>query len=108
MGNAALEINDANFKAEVLGSKLPVLVDFTAEWCPPCRALGPIVEELAADFVGRLKVGKLDVDANQEVVQALGIQSMPTLLIFKGGKVAEAVVGFRAKPDLQKLLERHA
>ena len=94
------EFTDANFQQEVLDSDKPVLVDFWAVWCGPCRAIAPIVEEIAQEYAGRLKVGKVDVDNNPEVAMRFGIRSIPTLLVFKGGKVVDHVIGAMAKPKL--------
>lgn len=92
-----LQLSDATFGDEVLQSDLPVLVDFWAEWCGPCRMVAPIVEELATDYNGKLKVGKLNVDENRSVAGQFGIRSIPTLLIFKEGKVVEQIVGYQPK-----------
>ncbi|MDP3149479.1 MAG: thioredoxin [Ignavibacteria bacterium] len=99
-----LEITDNNFSTEVLQSDLPVLVDFWAVWCGPCRMIAPIVEELANEYEGRYKVGKLDVDNNPQVATQFGIRSIPTLLIFKGGKVVDTIIGAVPKAQfVQKL-----
>ena len=82
-----IELNDANFEQEVLKANIPVLVDFWAVWCGPCKMIAPIVEELAIEYDGKLKIGKLDVDNNQQIAMQYGIRSIPTLLVFKGGKV---------------------
>lgn len=87
------EFTDGNFKSEVIDSDIPVLVDFLAVWCVPCRMIAPIVEELAGEFEGRVKVGKLDVDNNQQSAMTYGVRSIPTLLIFKGGKVVNTIIG---------------
>ncbi len=87
------EFTDGNFKSEVIDSDIPVLVDFWAVWCGPCRMIAPIVEELAGEFEGRVKVGKLDVDNNQQSAMTYGVRSIPTLLIFKGGKVVNTIIG---------------
>jgi thioredoxin 1 len=89
----ALEVTDNTFEQEVLQAQQPVLVDFWAVWCGPCRAVAPIVEELAGDYEGKLKVMKLDVDNNPRTAMAYGVQSIPTLLVFKDGKPAERIVG---------------
>ena len=88
-----MEVTDNTFEQEVLQAQQPVLVDFWAVWCGPCRAIAPIVEELAGDYEGKLKVMKLDVDNNPRTAVAYGVQSIPTLLVFKDGKPAERIVG---------------
>ena len=101
---ADLVLTDQNFKAEVLESEIPVLVDFWAEWCHPCRIVGPIVEELAAEYAGRLKVGKVNVDENQ-VAGNYGIMSIPSLLIFKDGKVVKTMVGAQSKENFKREID---
>jgi thioredoxin 1 len=96
MGNAA-EFSDANFNKEVLESELPVVVDFSATWCGPCHRLTPIIEELAKDYAGKVKVGKVDIDQNQETAGAYDIMNVPTVLFFKGGKRVDSVLGLNAK-----------
>ena len=86
-----------NFQSEVLQSDVPVLVDFWAEWCGPCRMLGPTIDQLATEMKGKAKVGKLDIDAAQELASSLGIQSIPTVMVFKGGKLVNKWVGIRPK-----------
>jgi len=99
-----LEFTDSNFATEVLQSDKPVLVDFWAEWCGPCRMIAPIVAELAAEYDGKFKVGKLDVDNNPQVATQFGIRSIPTLLIIKGGKVVDSIIGAVPKAQfVQKL-----
>lgn len=98
-------LTDANFKQEVLSSSVPVLVDFWAEWCGPCRALAPIVEKIAAANTGKVKVGKLNVDENPDSAQSYGIQGIPTLLLFKDGKVANQIVGFQAQNNIQRMID---
>jgi thioredoxin 1 len=93
----AVEINDASFEAEVLKSDQPVLVDFSATWCGPCKQLTPIVDELADEYEGRVKVVKVDVDASQQVAGKYGIMSVPTVLFFNGGEPVETIVGLNAK-----------
>ena len=100
-----LEITDANFEKEVLQSPVPVLVDFWAPWCGPCRMIGPIVEELAAEFSGRAKVGKINVDENGEIASQFRIQAIPALMIFKNGEMVDKVVGMTAKASLAAKLE---
>lgn len=100
----AVEINDTNFE-EILKGDQPILVDFWAEWCGPCKMIGPIVEELAGDYEGKAVIGKLDVDANPEVTGKFGVRSIPTLLIFKNGEVVDKQVGAVPKSVLIQKLE---
>ncbi len=102
---AGLVISEGNFDAEVIKSNLPVLVDFWAPWCGPCRMIGPVVEEIALEFTGKIKVGKLNTDENLNVATQYQISSIPTLMIFKGGKVVQKMVGFKSKNDLKKIVE---
>lgn len=95
-----ITLNDANFEAEVLKSSIPVLVDFYADWCGPCKMIAPTVFEIANEYNGKLKVGKLNVDENQKTASSYGIMSIPSLLIFKGGQVVATLVGFRSKEKL--------
>ncbi|MDH3266003.1 MAG: thioredoxin [Gammaproteobacteria bacterium] len=99
-----IAVTDKDFTQEVLNSDTPVLVDFWAEWCAPCRALGPVMESLSADYDGRVKVAKLDVDANQQVAMKYGIRSIPTVMIFNKGEVVDSFVGVRQKPDYEASL----
>lgn len=98
-------LTDANFSQEVLESDRPVLVDFWATWCGPCRVIAPTIEKLAADYQGRAKVGKLDVDSNPQVASQFGIRSIPTLLFFKDGRVADSAVGVLHERQLAEKLD---
>ncbi len=102
-----LTLTEANFREEVLGAIAPVMVDFWADWCGPCKALGPIVEELAGDYDGRAKFGKVNVDEQQALATQYGIRAIPTILIFKAGDVVEQVVGLRSKRDLKANLDKY-
>ncbi|HVS44953.1 MAG TPA: thioredoxin [Candidatus Dormibacteraeota bacterium] len=100
-----LTVTDATFKAEVLDSSIPVLVDFWAAWCGPCKMIAPIVHELAGEYEGRVKVTKLDVDANPVVPGQFGVMSIPTLLLFVDGKPEKRLVGYRPKASLKSDLD---
>ena len=102
-----INVDDANFQAEVTNSPIPVLVDFWAVWCGPCKMIAPIVEEIAAEMDGKLKVAKMDVDANPRTSMQYGIRSIPTLLVFKGGQVVEQIVGAVPKRHLVEKLMQH-
>ena len=106
MMSSILTITDANYEVEVIKSKLPVLVDFWAVWCGPCKAIHPIVEELATDYDGRVKFAKCDVDANNQIAMQHGIRSIPTLLIFKGGKIVEQIIGAVPKHHIKAKLDK--
>jgi thioredoxin 1 len=101
----AIPIESANFDNEVLKSPLPVLVDFWAPWCGPCKMLGPIVETLAEEYAGRVKVTKLNVDDNGDLAAKYGIRGIPTVMVFKGGQPVSTLVGLRSKQDLAKALD---
>jgi thioredoxin 1 len=101
-----LELNDSTFEKEVLKSETPVLVDFWAPWCGPCRILAPVVEEIANSYSGRLKVGKLNVDDNQDTTMAYGIRSIPTLIIFKGGKALDQIIGAVPKSEIERMIKK--
>ena len=101
-----VEVTDSNFKTDVLGSKLPVLVDFWAAWCAPCRATTPHVEALARAYEGRVRVGKIDADASQEIVARLDVRSLPTFLMFKEGRVVGQIVGAVPRSRLEDLVAK--
>ena len=106
MNKDVVVLTDDNWKKEVTEAEGPVLVDFWAEWCPPCRMIAPSIDALATAYSGRAKVGKLNVDENPAVAQAFGIRSIPTLLVFKGGKVAEQQIGAVPQPRIAEMLEK--
>ncbi|MBE2254395.1 MAG: thioredoxin [Myxococcus sp.] len=106
MSKDTVAVQDASFKAEVLDSSVPVLVDFWATWCAPCRAIAPALEELATQYKGKVKIAKVDVDESQQVAQQFGIRSIPTLLLFKGGKVVEQLVGAMPKAKLEEAIKK--
>ncbi len=106
MAKDTVTVLDATFKSEVLDSQTPVLVDFWATWCAPCRAIAPALEELATQYKGQLKIAKVDVDENQQIAQQFGIRSIPTLLMFKGGKVVEQLVGAAPKAKLEDSIKK--
>ena len=101
-------LTQSNFKTEVLSSATPVLVDFWAEWCGPCKMIAPVLEELASEYDGRIKIGKVNIDDHQALATEYGIRAIPTLLLFKGGEVAEQIVGMRSKRDLKSSLDKLA
>ena len=105
--NTIQVLTDGNFEVSVIQASTPVLVDFWAEWCGPCRLVAPTVEALASDFSGRIIVGKLNVDENPLTAGRFGIRSIPTLLVFKGGQVVDSVIGLADKPRLKAVLEEH-
>ena len=102
-----IELTETNFELEVLKATTPVLVDFWAVWCGPCKMIAPIVDELATEYEGKLKIGKVDVDNHQQIAMQYGIRSIPTLLVFKDGKVVEQIVGAAPKKSLVDKLAKH-
>lgn len=102
-----MQLTEVNFKSEVLECPVPVLVDFWAEWCGPCKMIAPVIDELANDYDGKVRFGKINVDDQQNLATQYGIRAVPTLLIFKGGEVVEQVVGLRSKRDLKANLDKY-
>ncbi len=102
-----LAVTDTNFRSEILESDIPALVDFWAAWCGPCMAIAPVIQDLAVEYDGRIKVRKLNVDQNPEMARKFGIRSIPTLALFKNGVVTETIVGARAKAYLEKFISPH-
>lgn len=102
-----LHFSDTDFKKEVLDSSLPVLVDFWATWCGPCKMIAPILEELAKEYVKKIKIGKLDVDENPKITSQYGIMSIPTLMFFKKGQVIEQLVGALSRSELKRKIEEY-
>lgn len=107
MGEKTFEVTEATFEQDVLNSELPVLLDFWAEWCAPCRMIAPLVDQIAEKYQGKLRVGKVDADANQNLLMNYGIMGIPTLMVFKNGEVAERIVGFMPLPALEPKIAQH-
>ena len=105
MGASITQVSDASFEQDVLGSELPVLVDFWAEWCGPCKMIAPVLDELADEYAGKLKICKVDVEANPEVPGKFGIRGIPTLILFKGGNVEATKVGALSRAQLVKFID---
>ncbi len=107
MGNFTAPVTDNSFQNDVLASGTPVLVDFWAEWCGPCRSLAPKLEEIASEMQGKVKILKLDVDSNGQTAAQFGIRSIPTLILFKGGKPVDQIMGNHSKENLVQFIEKH-
>jgi len=101
-----LQVTDGNFEEEIIQSELPAMVDFWAEWCGPCKMVGPVVEELAKEYDGKIKIAKMDVDQNRETPARFGIRNIPTLILFKNGEVAQTIVGAYPKDHLDGELKK--
>ena len=101
-----VEITDANFEAEVKNSTTPVMVDFWAPWCNPCKMIAPMVERLALEYAGKIKVGKMDIDVHSNTPSAFGVRSIPTLLFFKNGQMVEQIIGVVPEAQMKKVIEK--
>ncbi len=104
-GAATLTITESNYQSEVVQSQVPVLIDFWAEWCAPCRAIGPAIDQLATEYQGKAKVGKIDVDANRNLALQFGIQSIPCVVVVKGGQVVARTMGAKPKTEFAKMID---
>ncbi len=98
-------LNDKNFQDEIKGTQVPILVDFWAEWCAPCRMIAPMLDEIAEEYEGKVKIGKLNVDQNRSIAAQFGVMSIPTLIVFKGGEMVEQMIGAQPKENLLKVLQ---
>ncbi len=107
MADLVIHVTDDSFKKDVVQSSIPVVLDFWAEWCGPCKAIAPILKDLAKDYDGRVKIAKLDVDSNPNTAAEFGIRGIPTLLVFKGGKEVDRIVGAAPKGTYQQLINKH-
>ena len=101
-----LEVSDDSFDSEIINSELPAMVDFWAEWCGPCKMVGPVVEELAGEYKGKIKVAKMDVDQNRQTPAKFGIRNIPTLILFKGGEVVNTIIGAQPKSSIEDELKK--
>ncbi len=104
-GQATLTITDSNYQSEVVESQVPVLIDFWAEWCQPCRMIGPSIDQLAEEYQGRAKVGKIDVDSNRDLALKFNIQSIPCVVVVKGGEVVSRTMGMKPKAEFAKMID---
>lgn len=101
-----LEVSDESFESEIINSDIPSIVDFWAEWCGPCKKVGPVVEELAGEYDGKIKVAKMDVDYNRQTPARFGIRNIPTLILFKGGEVVNTIVGAQPKSSIEEEIKK--
>ena len=106
-GAKIFDLRETNFHDFISQATTPILVDFWAEWCGPCRMIAPVVEEVAAEYEGRIQVGKINVDENRDIAASLGVVSIPTLIVFKNGREMERTIGYRTKEELRRLLEKY-
>jgi thioredoxin 1 len=104
--DAIIELSDSTFESEVVNSDLPVLVDFWAPWCGPCRAIAPIVEEISSSYEGKIKVGRMNVDENQSTTMKFGIRSIPTIIMFKGGEAVDQIIGAVPKGEIERVVDK--
>ena len=101
-----LQVSDSSFESEIVNSDIPAMVDFWAEWCGPCKMVGPVVEELAKEYQGKVKIAKMDVDQNRETPAKFGIRNIPTLIFFKGGEVVNTIIGAQPKSSIEEELKK--
>jgi len=104
--DAIIELSDSTFETEVVNSDLPVLVDFWAPWCGPCRAIAPLVEEISSSYEGKIKVGRMNVDENQSTTMKFGIRSIPTIIMFKDGEAVDQIIGAVPKGEIERVVEK--
>ena len=105
--DAIIELSDSTFESEVVNSDVPVLVDFWAPWCGPCRAIAPIVEEISSSYEGKIKVGRMNVDENQSTTMKFGIRSIPTIIMFKGGEAVDQIIGAVPKGEIERVVDKY-